>query len=174
MSLTETKTLSVIDLFIKELDQEAATTRKMLAVVPNDKYDWQPHPKSMTVKKLITHIGELPGWVAFTLQTDELDFAANPYDPVEINSNVDSLAYFERSYTEGRTALEKATEEQLLQNWTMRNGDHIISVRSKVDVIRMSLSQLIHHRAQLGVFLRLLNVPLPGSYGPTADETPFK
>lgn len=173
MSLTATKTLSVIDLFLNQLEEEAATTRNMLAVVPQDKYNWQPHPKSMTIKKLTTHIGELPGWIAFALQTDELDFAANPYQQIEITSNADLLAYFERSYAEGKAALEKATEEQLLQNWTMRNGEHIISVRSKADVIRMSLSQLIHHRAQLGVFLRLLDVPLPGSYGPTADDTKF-
>ena len=173
MSLTETKNLSVIDLFLNQLEEEAATTRRMLAIVPNDKYDWQPHSKSMTIKQLTTHIGELPSWISFALQTEELDFAANPYEQIDITNTTDLLSYFERSYKEGKGALEKATEEQLLKTWTMRNGDHIISVRSKADVIRMSLSQLIHHRAQLGVFLRLLNVPLPGSYGPTADEPKF-
>ncbi|MDB5256010.1 MAG: DinB family protein [Chitinophagaceae bacterium] len=173
MPLTETKSLAIIDLFLKELEQEATTTRKMLAVVPNDKYDWQPHPKSMSIKRLATHIGELPSWISMTLTTEELDFAANPYQQPNIDTTHDLLAYFERSYAAGKAALEKATEEQLLHNWTLRNGEEIYSVSTKAEVIRMSFSQLIHHRAQLGVFLRLLNVPIPGSYGPSADDLSF-
>jgi uncharacterized damage-inducible protein DinB len=173
MSVTETKSLAIIDLFLNELEQEAATTRKMLAAVPNDKYDWRPHPKSMSVKQLATHIGELPGWISMTLATAELDFAANPYQQQNIENTTELLAYFEQSYKDGKAALEKATEEQLFQNWTLRNGEEIYSVSSKAEVIRMSFSQLIHHRAQLGVFLRLLNVPIPGSYGPSADDMSF-
>lgn len=173
MSFTETKSLAIIDLFLKELEQEAATTRNMLSIVPNDKYDWQPHPKSMSVKQLVTHIGELPGWIATALTTEELDFASQAYQPVNIENTTDLLAHFERNYAWGKSALEKTSEDQLLKNWTMRNGEQIYSIRTKEEVIRMSLSQLIHHRAQLGVFLRLLDVPLPGSYGPTADDTAF-
>lgn len=173
MPLTETKSLAIIDLLLKELDQEAATTRKMLAVVPNDKYDWRPHPKSMSIRQLATHIGELPGWVTMTLQTDELDFAANPYQQEKIDNTSDLLAYFEQSYASGKAALEKATEDQLLENWTLRNGEEIYSVSTKAEVIRMAFSQIVHHRAQLGVFLRLLDVPIPGSYGPSADDMSF-
>jgi len=173
MSLTETKSLAIINLFLKELDQEAVTTRKMLAAVPNDKYDWRPHPKSMSIKQLATHIGELPGWIKMTLNTEELDFAASPYEQTDVNSTSDLLAYFERSYQEGKEALGNTSEEQLLRNWTLRNGEEIYSVSSKEEVIRMALSQIIHHRAQLGVFLRLLNVPIPGSYGPSADDMSF-
>ncbi|MDF2454978.1 MAG: hypothetical protein K0R51_971 [Cytophagaceae bacterium] len=173
MSATETKSLAIIDLLLKELDQEAITTRKMLAVVPNDKYDWRPHPKSMSIQQLATHIGELPGWVSMTLYTEELDFAANPYQQEKIGNTTDLLAYFERSYAAGKAALEQATEEQLLENWTLRNGEEIYSVSSKAEVIRMAYSQLVHHRAQLGVFLRLLDVPIPGSYGPSADDMNF-
>ncbi len=171
MSLTETKSLAIIDLLLKELDQEATTTRKMLAAVPNDKYDWRPHPKSMSIQSLATHIAELPGWISMTLQTDELDFAANPYQQEKIGNTPDLLAYFERTYAAGKAALEKATEEQLLQNWTLRNGEEIYSVST--EVIRMAYSQIVHHRAQLGVFLRLLDVPIPGSYGPSADDMSF-
>lgn len=163
----------MINMLLKEMDKEAITTRKMLERVPNDKYDWKPHEKSMTIRRLATHIAELPSWVSMTLTTSELDFANNPYQPVPINNNEELLAYFERSYAEGRTELEKATDKDLEPDWTLRNGDQVYSVESKGDVIRMSYNQVVHHRAQLGVFLRLLNVPIPGSYGPSADEMNF-
>ena len=165
--------MDVIKMFSKELEQEAQTTRKMLERLPNDKYDWQPHPKSMTVKRLATHIAELPSWVSMTLTTDELDFANNPYQPENINSTDELLAYFERSLADGRDHLIRATEDQLTQPWTLRNGDQIYSTSSKAEVIRMAFSQIIHHRAQLGVYLRLLDIPIPGSYGPSADEMNF-
>jgi uncharacterized damage-inducible protein DinB len=165
--------MDVIKMFSKELEQEAQTTRKMLERVPNDKYDWQPHPKSMTIKRLATHIAELPSWVSMTLTTDELDFANNPYQPENINSTDELLAYFERSLADGRDHLTRATEDQLTQPWTLRNGDQIYSTSSKAEVIRMAFSQIIHHRAQLGVYLRLLDIPIPGSYGPSADEMNF-
>ena len=165
--------MDVIKMFSKELEQEAQTTRKMLERVPNDKYDWQPHPKSMTIKRLATHVAELPSWVNMALTTDELDFASNPYQPKNINSTDELLAYFERSLADGRDHLTRATEDQLTQPWTLRNGDQIYSTSSKAEVIRMAFSQIIHHRAQLGVYLRLLDIPIPGSYGPSADEMNF-
>lgn len=165
--------MSMIKMLLTEMDREAQTTRKMLACVPNDKYDWKPHEKSMTIRRLATHIAELPSWVSMTLTTDELDFANNPYQPEVINNTTELLAYFERSYTDGRTHLEKATDKDLEPNWTLRNGEQVYSVESKRDVIRMSYCQIVHHRAQLGVFLRLLDVPIPGSYGPSADEMNF-
>jgi uncharacterized damage-inducible protein DinB len=162
--------MSQIQALLKEMEQEAATTRKMLSIVPDDKFDWQPHPKSMTIRQLATHIGELPGWVTMALHTSELDFAANPYKQVPINSNAELMDYFERTLANGHENLSKASEADLLPEWTLRNGDHILTVRSKGEVIRMTYSQIVHHRAQLGVFLRLLNIPIPGSYGPSADE----
>ena len=164
----------MIKMLLTEMDREAQTTRKMLACVPNDKYDWKPHEKSMTIRRLATHIAELPSWVSMTLTTDELDFANNPYQPEVINNTAELLAYFERSYTDGRAHLEKATDNDLEPNWTLRNGEQVYSVESKGDVIRMSYCQTVHHRAQLGVFLRLLDVPIPGSYGPSADEMNFR
>lgn len=165
--------MSQIQLFLQELEKEAQTTRKMLAIIPDDQYDWQPHPKSMTVRRLATHIAELPGWVTMALDTDELDFANNPYKTEEINNTAALLAYFERSFASGKASLEKATDDDLIPNWTLRNGEEVYSVATKAEVIRMSLSQTIHHRAQMGVFLRLLDVPIPGSYGPSADEMNF-
>ena len=159
--------------FQNELENEALTTRKMLALVPNDKYDWKPHPKSMTIKQLATHIADIFSWFNITLNTSELDFASNPYQPEDISSTPQLLTFFEKKLVEGRTALAAGKEQQLSDLWNLRNGEQIYSTRRKDDVIRMCFSQIIHHRAQLGVFLRLLEVPIPGSYGPSADDLNF-
>lgn len=171
--MSDIQTMSVIDLLAKELKQEAQTTRKMLERVPNDQYAFQPHPKSMTIKQLTTHIAELPSWISLGLNTSELDFAANPYEPENITNTTELLNLFERSLADGQAALSQAAEEDLLPTWTLRHGDQIYSVMTKYEVIRHALGQLIHHRAQLGVYLRLLNIPIPGSYGPSADEMNF-
>ena len=165
--------MNIIPLLLKEMQEETVTTREMLSRVPADKFDWQPHPKSMSVKRLATHIAELPGWVAMALTTSELDFATMKYEPTPVADTGALLALYEKSYADGHGALAKAAEEDLLPNWTLRNGDRIFSVRTKYEVIRMSFCQIVHHRAQLGVFLRLLDIPIPGSYGPSADETNF-
>lgn len=165
--------MSQTQIFLKELDQESQTTRKMLQRVPHDKYDWQPHEKSMTIRQLATHIAELPSWISMTLNTSELDFAKNPYQPVMVNDTDQLMNYFERMLLDGRAYLARATDEELLPDWTLRNGAEIYSKSPKSEVIRMTISQIIHHRAQLGVYLRLLNVPIPGSYGPSADDMNF-
>lgn len=162
--------MSMISMFLKELDEEAQITRAMFSRIPDDKFDWQPHPKSMTVRRLTAHIAELPGWVAMAITTDELDFQANPYTVPVLNTTVEIQAFFEEKLAEGKAQLIEVNEPKLSENWTLRSGDHIILVRTKAEVIRMSLNQMVHHRAQLGVFLRLLNVPIPGSYGPSADD----
>lgn len=163
----------MIQMFLKELDMEAKTTRKMLSRIPDDKYDWQPHPKSMTIRRLATHVAELPSWITMTLTTNELDFAGNPYKPEVINNTAELMNYFEKNLADGRAHLEGATEEQLSDSWTLRNGNEVYSTSLKSEVLRMAYSQIIHHRAQLGVYLRLLDVPIPGSYGPSADDMSF-
>ena len=165
--------MSLLNIFAKELEQESLTTRKMLSRIPDDKYDWKPHEKSMTIRQLATHIAELPTWIPLTLNTTELDFATSPYNPPPINSTKELMDLFEKSLTEGRGALANAREEQLQDPWTLRNGEQIYSTEPKSDVIRMTLNQIVHHRAQMGVYLRLLNIPIPGSYGPSADEMNF-
>lgn len=156
---------------LNQLENEATTTRKMLSIVPDDKFDWQPHPKSMTIRRLATHIAELPGWVTMTFDTKELDLAKNPYSTPTINNRAELLDYYEQELAKGRASLQKAKDEDLALDWTLLFNGNVISVRPKEDVIRMSLNQTVHHRAQLGVFLRLLDVPIPGSYGPSADES---
>ena len=165
--------MEIIPILLKEMEQEAQTTRKMLARVPNDKYDWKPHEKSMTVKRLATHIAELPNWVKMAFTTTELDFARTEYKVEEISNTDELLAYFERCYASGLASLKQATETDLLPEWTLRNGEQIIQVMTRYELVRVAFCQTVHHRAQLGVFLRLLDIPIPGSYGPSADEQNF-
>ena len=159
--------------FQKELDREATATRKMLALVPNDKFDWKPHERSMAMGNLATHVAELPSWIPMVLDTAELDFHENAYEPKDIKTSKDLLSLFETSLADAKARLAKASDDQLDLVWTLRNGEQIYSTEPKGDVIRMSISQIIHHRAQLGVYLRLLNIPIPGSYGPSADDPSF-
>ena len=165
--------MNIIPMLLKEMEQEAQTTRKMLERIPEDKYDWQPHEKSMTIRRLANHIAELPGWVTMAITTDELDFADNPYIATEIATNKELLELLERLLSEAKANFEKTNEDELLKRWTLRNGGQILSDGKKAEMIRIAFSQIVHHRAQLGVYLRLLNVPIAGSYGPSADENGF-
>lgn len=162
--------MSLIKIFLKELEQEAQTTRKMLVRVPTEKFDWQPHPKSMTVKRLITHIADLPGWIDMALTTDQLDFQNTDWKEPEVANTGEVLAFFEQQVVKGNVALENASEDIMEKEWILRSGETVYGRWTKAEVIRMSLNQIVHHRAQLGVFLRLLDIPIPGSYGPSADE----
>jgi uncharacterized damage-inducible protein DinB len=165
--------MTIISQFNKELEAEAITTRKMLSIIPDDKMDWQPHPKSMTIRKLAGHIAELPTWITLTFTTDELDFETSPYQSPVFNSTAQLLELFETCLKDGRTQLVESNAGLLEKPWTLRMGEQIYSVSPKADVVRMAMSQIIHHRAQLGVYLRLLDVPIPGSYGPSADDHSF-
>ena len=162
--------MELIPLFLHELEQEAQTIRKMLQRIPDDKFDWQPHQKSMTIRQLATHIANLPTWVTMALTTDGLDFAKNPYKEDIINNTADLMNYMETCLADGKAQLIPANEAILTKSWTLRNGEQILVLSPKHAIIRMAFCQIVHHRAQLGVFLRLLNIPIPGSYGPSADE----
>ena len=164
--------MTFIEFFKHQFIEEATTTRKMLARIPDEQFEYKPHPKSMDMKRLATHIADLPGWIHMTFTSDEIDFA-KPYEQLVINNHEDLMSYFEKRYNEGLSTLVAENEKLLNKPWTLRNGDTIYATNPKIEVLRMSVSQLIHHRAQLGVYLRLLNIPIPGSYGPSADENNF-
>lgn len=157
-------------IFMKEMEQEAKTTRKMLERVPSDKFAWAPHPKSMTIKRLASHIAELPGWATIALTTDGLNLADHPYAVPDMNTTEEVLAFFDKTQDIAMYHLKNATDNDLQPDWTLSYGDQVLNVSPKGDTVRVAISQTIHHRAQLGVFLRLLDIPIPGSYGPTADE----
>lgn len=155
------------------MEQEAAITRKILERIPTDKLGWKPHEKSMTMQNLSVHIAELPSWVSMAFNTSEVDFAAMNYTPTEVSNSGDIIALFEKSLASGLESLSKAKEEDLLPIWTMRSGEQIHATMTKYEVVRHAFAQTTHHRAQLGVYLRLLHIAIPGSYGPSADEMNF-
>jgi len=157
--------------FIAELKHELVPTRKILERVPIDKPDWKPHPKSTSLGRLATHIAEIPGWTAATLDHDELDFSKIDYKQRVANSTDELLHILDENSEKAMTALKNAPDGRFMENWTLRNGDKIFFTMPKIAVLRsFSYSHWIHHRAQLGVYLRLLDIPIPNMYGPTADE----
>jgi len=162
--------MSMISMFRKELDRESAVTRKMLQRIPDDKFDWKPHEKSMTIRQLGTHIAELPTWITLALTTDELDFATSPYNPPKFDTTEALMAYFESCLENGYTELKESNESRLEDNWKLRDGEAVYVSCTRAEMIRSTFNQITHHRAQMGVYLRLLDIPIPGSYGPSADE----
>jgi len=156
---------------IAEIKMEAANTRKILERVPLDKSDWTPHAKSMPLGRLATHIAEIPSWVTNTMAHDGLDFAKTPYNAHVATSNEELVAILDKNVNEAIATLEKSTDADFGSMWTLRNGEQVFFTLPKAAVLRsFALSHNYHHRAQLGVYLRMLDVPLPGMYGPTADE----
>jgi uncharacterized damage-inducible protein DinB len=153
-----------------ELDGELRSTRELLARVPADKMDWAPHPKSMTLGALANHIATIPGWAHATLTADVLDFA-EPREPRPVATTPHELvAMLEAQEAEAKELLAHATDDHLRQPWTLRNGETVYFTMSRSLVLRSwVMNHLYHHRGQLTVYLRLLDVPLPGVYGPTAD-----
>ncbi len=162
--------MDIIKALVTEFEQEAQITRNMLKWVPADKFDWAPHEKSMKMKNLAIHVAEISAWPAMMINSPELDFAKMDYKPTEANTTEDLMAIFEKSYREGKSALESASEALLGNQWLLRSGEKIHMEFNKYEAIPHAFSQTIHHRAQLGVYLRLLNIPIPGSYGPSADD----
>ena len=165
--------MDIIKLLLKEFESEFNTTQKFLALVPVEKFDWAPHKKSMKMKSLASHIAELPSWVSLAITADGLDFATAPYEEKKVESNEDLFKILEDSYNSGKSELEKADPKTLNDQWILRNGDQILGDLTKYEMIRIAFSQTTHHRAQLGVYLRLLDIPIPGSYGPSADDPSF-
>ncbi|MEP7232031.1 MAG: DinB family protein [Ginsengibacter sp.] len=158
---------------LTELKHEASGTRKMIERVPTDHFSWKPHEKSMTLGRLATHIAELSSWVVNILQADEFDLAGSSFKPEGKENTEAILQVFDARLADAIAALEYATDDKMNALWTLRQGDHIIfQLPCKVALRNMAFNHLYHHRGQLSVYLRLLQVPLPGMYGPTADERP--
>ena len=154
-----------------EFDYEMSNLRKVLQRVPEDKPSYAPHPKSMPMARLAGHLAELTDWLTTILATDELDFAKGEYKPFAPATRAELLARFDQGVAASRKALAGATDQQMMANWTLKNGDTVYFTMPRVAVIRsMVLNHIIHHRAQLGVYLRMNDVPIPGLYGPSADE----
>lgn len=155
---------------IQQLEAEAQTTRKFIEHYPFDKNDYQVHPKSMKLGNLFVHVLELPEWVVMGLTTDELDFAKSEYKPRTLSSKEEALKFFNDHVSKAVELMKDTPDEALDQPWILRTGDTIHQSYTREGVIRMTHNQTVHHRAQLGVNFRLLEIPVPGSYGPSADE----
>lgn len=157
-----------------ELKFEAISTRKMLERVPESKFDWTPHDKSMNLRQLATHVAEISNWTKPTLTQDELDFAASDHKPTVVNSTQELVEIFDKSVAESIELLEEIFDEDMMKTWCLRRGDEKIYEQPKFAIVRsLVLNHLYHHRGQLSVYLRFLDAPLPSVYGPTADEPTF-
>ena len=159
---------------LPEFDHEMALTRKTLERVPHDKFAWKPHEKSMTLQRLATHIAELPGWAGITISQDSFDVApvgGQPYRSPASNSTQELVEHFDKNVASARAAIAGASDETLMKPWSLFAGGKTVFTMPKVAVLRTSvMNHSIHHRAQLGVYLRLNNVSVPSIYGPSADE----
>lgn len=163
--------MTFINSLIAEIELESSNTQKMLTRVPADKFEWRPHEKSMTLKQLASHVAQLAEWPGFIVKTQFLDFANNSLERPVVNNTEDLLNLLQKGTDESVEALKAASEKDLEDNWILRNGEHIIIDMPKAAVVRrMALNHFYHHRAQLSVYLRLLDVPVPGMYGPSADD----
>jgi len=156
-----------------ELEGEFQTTKKFIERFPEGKNDYAPHEKSMKMMPLATHLVEVFEWPNTILKTSELDFAKGDYKPTVLSTRDELMKKLEEDYQSAKTALENSTEEDLNPSWTIKNDGHELASWSKYGAIRHALNQITHHRAQLGVYYRLNNIPLPGSYGPSADQQSF-
>jgi len=153
---------------LAEFDQEMSTTRRLLERVPDGKSDWKPHPKSFPLGHLAQLVAWMPGWITRTLREPSIDLAAGTGYSMESTATL--LAEFDRNVKSAREALASVTDAALEEPWSLKMGDKVIFTTPRGPTARQHLSHLVHHRGQLTVYLRELDVPIPSIYGPTADE----
>jgi uncharacterized damage-inducible protein DinB len=157
-------------MMLPEFDHEASLTRKTLERVPFERGDWKPHEKSFSLKALAGHLADIPSWVDVTINQDVFEMDG-PYQPETPDTTEVLLERFDRNTAAAREVLAGASQGDLLGMWSMKQGGEVTLTMPKIAVLRgFILSHAIHHRAQLGLYLRLLDVPVPATYGPSADE----
>lgn len=163
--------MPMIDAMVAEVEHEAASTRRLFERIPDDKLDFKPHEKSYSLGHLAGHLAEMFGWGGSVLTSDEFEWSESEYEPFVPATAAAALSRLDESVAAFKEAAEGVSDEALMQTWTMRSGDHVIMELPRASAIRASiLNHFVHHRGQLTVYLRLLDVPLPPIYGPTADE----
>jgi uncharacterized damage-inducible protein DinB len=155
-----------------DFDDEMKSTRKLLERVPLDDphRGYKPHEKSMTLERLATHTAELPSWIKMALESQVFELQPG-FKPLIASSTAELLQIFDKNAEAGRAALAAAADEDMQKDWTFKYGEHISMTTGRTKVIRSFINHLVHHRAQLGVYLRLNNIPIPGMYGPSSDES---
>lgn len=169
--------MALSDALLPEFDIEMANTRKTLDRVPEDKFGWKPHEKSFSMGHLASHLATLPSWSVIAVKQDSIDIApvgeAPPRAP-EAKTSKELLENFDANVAAARAAIESATDEQLFQPWKLLSGGKTVLTLPKIAVLRsFVMNHNVHHRAQLGVYLRLNDIPVPSIYGPSADEDGF-
>lgn len=157
----------------EEYDQETSITKTFLEQVPEEKFDWKPHEKNMSMKDLAVHLAKLHSWVELAFNSDELDLTANTSEQKPVNSSEDLQAAFKEIRKKGADALNEASENDLQSEWTLRKGDQKLATWTKYKVVQQTLNHAIHHRAQLGLYFRLLDIPVPATYFRSADDTAY-
>jgi uncharacterized damage-inducible protein DinB len=165
--------MSICGPLAAELQQEAKTTRRILERVPEASFGWKPHERSMSLGRLAAHVAELPELILPALKQDELDFASGDFKPFVPQTTAELLEKFDRNISAAVEALQQQPDERMGDNWKLRSGEHVLFEMPRALVVRfVGLNHVIHHRGQLSVYLRLLDVPVPSIYGPSADEAP--
>ena len=160
--------MSFAETILPEFDQEIASTRKAIERVPSDKGAWKPHPKSFSLGHLTQLVSTMPGWITNMATTTELNLATSAGYSLESTESL--VARFDKLVVEARAALASLTDADLAVPWSLKHGDRVLFTTSRGATIRSTINHLIHHRGQLTVYLRLVDVPVPSIYGPTADE----
>ena len=164
--------MTIAEMLLQDYDFEISNTRRTLERVPEDKKDFAPHPKSMPLSKLAPHVAQLAGFGLSILTTPELDFAKTKFSPVPFDSAAQLVKTFDDGAAQARAALKNTPDEAWTQNWKLSFGGKPIFDGTRFLAYRqMFLNHLVHHRAQLGVYLRLNETPVPATYGPSADDT---
>jgi len=153
---------------LPEFDQEMKVTRRLLERVPTDKGTWKPHNKSFPLAHLAQLVARMPGWITTCLRETEINLARGAGYSFEATETL--LQEFDKHVVHARAALDAVTGDALLVPWFLKHGDTVLMSMPRAEVVRQTLSHLVHHRGQLTVYLRLLDVPIPSIYGPTADE----
>lgn len=174
MATTQPVSMAISQALLPEFDAETANTRKTLERVPSDKFGWRPHLKSFTMGQLAIHIATMTGWATDTIEKDSFDIApvgGQPYQPPKVETTAELLALYDKGVAAARKALAGASDERMMQPWSLLNGGKTVMTMPRVAVIRsFVMNHTIHHRAQLGVYLRLNDIAVPSIYGPSADE----
>ncbi len=163
--------MSISESMLPEFDQEAASTRKMLEAIPNDKLSFKPHEKSSPLNALLTHLVIIPDWGAETLNTESLDMTGFTPPPA-VKSKEEAIAVFEKNTAKARAAIAAAPDDAWFKNWSLSGNGQVFFTMPRIVVMRSFVfNHAIHHRAQLALYLRLAGAKVPGMYGPSADET---
>lgn len=165
--------MSFSQTLLPEFDEEMKNTRKLLQCVPDGKFNYQPHPKSMDLGRLATHVAEIPSWTTYTLDLEVLELGPD-FKPEIATSRAELLEKFDKGVAEARAKIAAATDKDWAVIWTFKYAGQTVMAMPRSAVMRSTImNHLVHHRAQLGVFLRLNDVAIPGMYGPSADEAKF-